>query len=439
MSEIFKRKEFIGEFFTDDYEKRFVGKVVYSPENGVIFEYSISGTETPNKASVLYGVLDNGNKCTLLGAFNPQGSGIRLQNGMTTRHGKVGFPCLLIGECVEENALFEVVTFTLTNMQEFFFPKGYKDFVKYSSKPLVEIELPYGVLEIGTSASFGLLNKDITSQIYCKNEATLAELKCVFDQFQERHPEENLMLKQDIKYVAKLKMSQGQTINDLHQSISDIANLFAMLTYNPVYPDSINVIAPEEGQNHRSFKLYPSIVLEKRTMDLALRERSNFHLPITKSNIDLSKTIEKWVKTSSNFQTIISSIQNETGFRDEHSIHGEIVVYSTQLESISYNENKPKSEKYEYPIDKYGKKHIKPKLIEIFKNVNNDTLGENISGLRNEIAHVGRPKTLTKRLSMQQMVKIGQLLQMVVIGYIFDCLNLEQNVTDNYQDKFTKY
>ena len=439
MSEIFENKDFVGEFFTDNYEKRFVGKVIYSPENGVLFEYSISGTETPNKANVLYGVLDNGNKCTLLGAFSPQESGIRLQNGTTTRHGKVGFPCLLIGEWVEEDTLFEVVTFTLTNMQEFFFPKGYKDFVKYTSKPLIEIELPYGILEIGTSASFGFLNKDITSQVYCRNKNVLAELKDVFDQFQERYPDEILMFKQDIKYVAKLKMSQGQTIKDLHHSISDIANLFALLTYNPVYPDSISVVAPEEGQNHRNLKLYPSIALEKRTMELALREKSNFHLPITQSNIDLSKTIKKWAENSSNFQTIISSVQNETGFRDEHSIHGEIVIYSTQLESISYNASKPSSEKYEYPIDKYGQRHIKPKLIKIFKSVNNDSLGENISRLRNEIAHVGRPKILTKKLSMQEMVRISQLLQMIIIGYIFDCLNFEQNIIDNFHDKFTKY
>lgn len=342
MSEIFVDKEFIGEFFTDDYEKRFVGKVNYSPENGVVLEYSISGTDVPNKACALYGVLGNGNKCTLFGSFNPQSSGIRLQNGMTTRSGKVGFPCLLIGEWFEKNTLFNSVTFTFTNMQEFFFPKGYKDFIKYTSKPLVEIDLPYGVLEIGANANFGFLNKDITSHIYCRNESVIDKLKYIFNQFQEKHSKEILMLKKDIKYVAKLKIVQGQEIKELYQSISNITDLFAVLTYNPVYPDSISVNALEEGQDHRSFMIYPSIILEKRTMELALRERSNFQLPITQSNIDLAKTIEKWVATSSNFHTIISSIQNETGFRDAHSIHGEIVVYSTQLESISHNERRDK-------------------------------------------------------------------------------------------------
>lgn len=33
MSEIFENKEFIGEFFTDDYEKRFVGKIDPPPKN----------------------------------------------------------------------------------------------------------------------------------------------------------------------------------------------------------------------------------------------------------------------------------------------------------------------------------------------------------------------------------------------------------------------
>src|SRR6056297_842788 len=89
-------QKWIGEFFLPDcYEKRFFGQVLYSPTEGVTLSYRISGLEVPRSPQVLHGVLESGQKCSLVGQFEPRQSGLSLQNGLTTRPGKAGFHFLV--------------------------------------------------------------------------------------------------------------------------------------------------------------------------------------------------------------------------------------------------------------------------------------------------------------------------------------------------------
>ena len=68
----FENYEFFGEFFENECTNkgRFVAKIKYSPEKGLQLEYSISDNEAPNSCERLFGVLSNGNRCTLIGDFN---------------------------------------------------------------------------------------------------------------------------------------------------------------------------------------------------------------------------------------------------------------------------------------------------------------------------------------------------------------------------------
>ena len=86
MTELFMDKEWFGEFFVhlDQYDRRFPGKIAYSPENRVILTYTITGHDVPAESDVVYGILNDGKKCTLLGKFTPQLSGFSVQNGLLT-------------------------------------------------------------------------------------------------------------------------------------------------------------------------------------------------------------------------------------------------------------------------------------------------------------------------------------------------------------------
>lgn len=438
MTELFSRKQWIGEFFLPDaYERRFSGQIEYSPENGVLLSYTIKGHAVPTESDVIFGVLATGEKCTLGGRFSPQHAGITLKNGLTTRSGKAGFMFLVIGDFLTHDELLFDFNFSLTNLQEFFFYKGHKDIVKYSEKPLFTLSTPFGDMTVGNNASFRPLHKDIKSQIYSRDPDALNELESAFKEIEAKYPNSFFMLKKDIAYRIRFQFNSGTTIRQAFDHISDIANLFALLIYSPVYPDSIHA-QKKQGVDHTiTLEIYPSMVLDTRTIELATQERFHFRMPITYSSIALDQIVRTWLQAPRNHSTIISSIQHETGFRDEHSVHGEIVLYATQFESISHNAGeKGKYRKYEYPLNSYGCQKLRDGLSTTFGKVGLTDIGKAVGNMRNEIAHVGKPRTLLATLSLKDMVHISQYLELTIVGYIMATIGVPTSVITKYQEDF---
>lgn len=438
MESNFTQREWNGEFFLpDQFENRFFGDITFSPEKGVILSYHITGHDLPSQSELLYGVLDTGEQCTLVGTFSPAHSGFSVKNGLSTRNGKAGFYSLVIGKFLGEKELFSEVSFSLTGMQEFFFPKGYKDLVKYSNEPLFVAETDYGFIEVGNNANFSMLGKDVTAQIYNRNDQALADLKQAFEEIDSKHENSFFMLKKEISYMVTIKVNNACGVLDLFEHITDISNLFAILIYGPVYPDLIKLKHLDDDGHTYSSTVYPSMALEKRTADLCKKERSHFHMPITKSNIDLSSAIKKWLTQSKKYTTIVSSLQHETGYRNEHSVHGELVMYATQFESISHAAGVGNTNKYEYPVTQFGTDKIKNSLAQIFYSFGEVDFGKGIGNLRNEIAHVGKPKALLSSLTLRDMAQVSQLLQITILGYVLDAIGVGKEVIEKYQDNLT--
>lgn len=438
MASNFTQHEWKGEFFLPEhFDKRFFGSVNFSPEKGVVLSYHITGHELPSESELLYGVLDTGERCTLVGTFAPVYSRFSLINGLSTRKGKAEFYFLVIGKFLGKKELFSEVSFTLTGMQEFFFPKGYKDFVKYSNEPLFIAETDFGRIEVGNNASFSLLRKDVTTQIYNRNDHALADLKQAFEEIDSRYENSFFMLKKDISYIVTVRVNNACDVSTLFEHITNISNLFAILTYGPVYPEVVKLKHLDNEGHPSNSTVYPSMALEKRTAELCKRERSHFHMPITKSNIDLANSIKKWLVQAKKYTTIISSLQHETGYRSEHAVHGELVMYATQFESISMAAQVGNMEKYEYPVIQFGTDNTKNSLVKIFSNAGESDFGKGIGDLRNEIAHVGKPKALLSSLTLRDMVKISQLLQITILGYVLNEIGVSSEVIEKYQDNLT--
>ena len=341
MLELFESKQWIGEFFTnDDFEQRFYGRIDYAPDEGVVLEYWIASREMPLVSCVVHGVLETGEKCTLLGEFSTEDSAISFKDGLVMRSGKVGFACLLLGDFISEGELFYDVNFSLTNLQEFFFPKGFKELVKYSEKPLVTIKSSFGEIQVTNNARFGSLHDDITKQIYSWDKQALAELQSAFAEIKEKNPNSTFMLKKDIEYRISLKMDGGADYNKVFEYISNLADLFAVLIYSPVHPESIQIVkrVGVADENVRFVKFYPSTSLSAKTVALSSQQTSHYHLPITNKKVDLASLIAEWMRSPDRFSTMVSSIQNETGYREVHSLHGELVLFATQFEAISYDD-----------------------------------------------------------------------------------------------------
>lgn len=434
MAELFTEKRWTGEFFLpDSYENRFFGEINFSPEEGVILSYSIIGQDIPPSTELLHGVLSTGDKCTLVGRFSPAHAGRTYRQGMSTRQGKIGFPFLAIGDFLAQDEQFADIDFSLTNLQEFFFPRGLKDLVKYSEKPIYSVTTPFGKMEVGNTASFGFLDSDIESRIYSRDPTALNELSQAFKDIKVKYPESFFMIKEDIAYRILLKFTPTLTVRDAFRHIISFSNLFALLTYNPVYPESIILRKPDVDNIPITIQIYPSMMLDSRTIKLSTRKNNHFLMPITQTTAPLDSIVTKWLQAPHAHSPIVSSIQNETGFRNEHTAHGEFVLYATQFESISHIAKQNKK-KYEYPLVNFGSQLIRDGLMKTFKKSSLEETAEAIGDLRNEITHVGRPKQWLVKLSLDQLVRISQYLQLTIIGYILTEICVPANTIAKYQN-----
>lgn len=434
MSELLEKHRWVGEFFSEnDYENRFVGEIEYSPEDGVTLSYSITGVALGNKSSHLHGVLSSGEKCTLLGEFDPKASGLRFKNGLTTRNGRVGFQCLILGDFLSENELLYNINFSLAGMQEFFFPAGQKDLISYSETPLYTINTKYGRLTVGNNANFGSF--EVTSQIYSRDKDAEKKLREQVASIEADHPEANFMLKKDIAYRINLHVDDGADMQCLYKHISDIADFFSLLVFGPVYPVSIRT--KKTVQDSAPLDIFPSMLLERRVIERSQVGNTHYSMPIVNSAVKLDDALATWLESPVDFATLVSAIQKETGYRVLHEVHGAIVLYGTQLEAISY-EAAQSAQKYQYPLDTYAISKVRSTISAIFSSVNISDTGVGISALRNEIAHVGRPKKILPKMTLAQLVDLEHCLQITVIGYILSRLGIDKSLIDIYQDKLTR-
>ncbi|WP_305846016.1 HEPN domain-containing protein [Photobacterium kishitanii] len=430
----FEEHEFFGEFFlsTSTSQARFPAKIKYSPLNGLQLMYSISDFNVESSCARLYGILDNGSQCTLVGPFDFD-TGTHRHYKVYTKSGIHGFAYLMIGSFLEESETFGNCRFTFHGMQEFFHPQGHISQVKFTNEILEKIEGVGWTINIENQATFKRLGDRILNLIHTTNSDAMIELDEAFKKIKERHPNAFFNLRNSLKYYFNFKKTSEQSSSSYIADANKISALFSILMNKPTFPEEIRLYSHEKPKE--VIHVLSSLCLESRTIDLINRDTSFFFLPINRSKVDMSEVITKWLDCYDEYRVISVTHQYETGFRTLHSAYSDIILYSTQLESINRDLGGATGVKYANPIEFYGS----PILVEIlsasFAKYNNDSLGENISNLRNELAHVGRPKVLIHSLTIDEYVKIGSLLQLVVVSHLLSKIGFDQSLIHEYQDK----
>lgn len=436
MPNLLSTNNWTGEFFVpDSYEKRFPGELSYSPEKGVFLTYRIIHQHTPLDSKVLHGILSTGEKCTLFGSFSTRSAGITMKNGLTTNQGKTSFWCLAIGDFLSEDENFENCDFSLTNLQEFFYPSGTKNAVKYTDKPIYSVSTSFGKLDVGLAASFGSVGGDISSLIYSTDTNASEALNNAFQEVKNKFPESAFMHKEEIFYRIFLQFSSHLTIKSAYQHIESISNLFALLLYNPVYPESIKFKKKTINESPIILDIFPTTIINQSTIELTAQDDFHWLMPISKSTIAFNEIFSNWLRSPLSDSAVVLSIQNQTGYKNSHSTHGEIVLYTTQFESISYLA-KEVAIKYEYPLQHHASTKLKDGLKKIFNVGSIEEVAKGIADLRNEIAHVGRPKNWLEKLPLREQMKISQCLELTIIGYHLENIGIPKEIIYKYQDKY---
>lgn len=429
-----KEHSFHGEFWNDinDNKGRFPAKIEYSPYNGLVLDYCISDSDSPLKCNRLYGILNTGQACTLIGDFNFGYGTISYNNKIRILTGKHGFQTLLFDEFHGEDALIDSCDLALYGMQEFIHPQGFISELKFSTNPLLTTEGNDWKIEIINQAIYSMIGDGLVNVIDCQNKNALAKFNKDYASTKETYPDASFNLRKSLKFYLRYTNITNKKLSLNINELWKISGLFSILLDKPVIPEELHVKV--SGSDSKRACLFSNSI-EQRTIDLALSNISHHILPVNWRQIDLGIVLKNWLEISDDYNSLSVTYQNETGYRTLHQAHADIILYATQLESINISLQGATGVKYTGPIDNYGKNIIRPKLESIFSKFNSNDLGKNISDLRNELAHVGRPKILMKKMTIDDYIDIGLYLKVIVTSHLLSQLGLTEEQIMRYQMK----
>ena len=420
-----------GEFFVPGlFEARFVGSLSYSLSDGIVLAYRISDDTPLPETEVLHGILDSGEMCTLFGKFSTEGAGFSVREGLYSKHGRHHFRLIITGGHISADDEYDDSYFMPTGLQELFIPGISKVHARHSEHALLTATLPNASLELRTSSSFGIAPHDVTATYYSSDKSALADLASAFDAVRARHPEAFFMLKKELQYVLRLRFNKPAPPLQAVETVLQICDLFALLLDTPCFPKSIEIVV-NTTEGKQVLGLYPALGLRKDTVTRALRSLSKGQLPLRPSDFDLSTLLVNWLNDPRRFSVLVAAIQHDVGFRTEHTTHGDIVLYSAQLESVSYTAGE-KDRKYEFPLSRFGTSSITSILEETFGSVGVAGIGEAIADLRNEVAHLGKPRKLLLRLTLRDLMKVSRCLQLILVAHALETIGVNRTSVEKY-------
>lgn len=431
-------QEWTGIFFPPGLEDlAFAGRLKYSPTNGLRLEFArlMSKADRDLKWTYLFGQTSTGEPLTLVGEFSARNSGCRVMNGMgywtSTAY---PFRYAIFGCHIEDTVTFDTFEFDITGAQEFFVPDVEKEGVPFSNTAVVTTQCGVGKVSVIHSGRFNLASTDLRVHFHSDNEDALDELQQSYTEIRARHPEFQPYLKKQLDFLFRFIPTKKLTIPDAVNIITSIADLFAMLFFGPAKLIYLKTFVRDEKGRPCPMVVIPSTLNDKATIERSQAKKNHHNLPLNNGDVNLGVLLSKWLTRSDRYLTIVSALQSKVSVISNHQIHGDIVLAATQLEGIAKEAGKNADKvKFQYGIDNHASEKLQTHLSRLLDCAPKD-IGKKISDLRNDIAHVGRSKTLLNKLSQRQQLNLSVALQVVVIGYALEQIELSTQARDKYQD-----
>lgn len=440
----FEEYEWIGLFWAEtipnesEISMEFPGKLTYSIENGVQLSFLYPAVKKIKKLKYIHGALENGEKCTLFGDFDPDRFGFHFGE-ISIYKAKITFNSVIFGIHTTTEDKFDGISLDLTNFQEFCHPQGFLDLAKYSEKPIFAEY--HGDIEISlvNSAKFKQLEFNVDTLFHCRNEEAGLEIKNAIKEVIEKYKGEEILTRTDIGWELLLKNKNGLTIYEAMKNTLLIEQFLSLLIFSPTRRTRLNVLNRSDEQPDR-FKYLPTLTtlfdISKFKEKVLKANLSHMYLPINGRNIDFGKTIKNWFAEYEKFQMYAFSLSNKFGRTTEPEIRSEIIVNLAQIEAIANSLGKTKSnEKYDFPISHYDKGQIRETLRRSLKLSESEKIGAALSELRSEIAHFGRPITRIKKMSLSDLHTVQKCLSFIICSSIYEKLGIPEKNISAFQER----
>lgn len=436
-SPLLNENKWLGEFFFPQApERRFSGHLKYSPTAGIKLEYFFNSQQRPEKIKFdyLFGTLKNGEKCTLIGSSFFDHDELALRAANTS--GVANFEFLVIGTHCQSPFEIESISFSLTNLDNFFFPQDNSDSIKHFKKPIFEVIKPNITYSLLTNTKTKYFTGGILSQIFSNSDLADNDLDSAFNAIKAKHKNTIFFLKKDLFLLFEIKPKEFIGLRDAIIKISEIANLFAIFINKPVIPKLIRAKSAHQSDYNNDLEIYTNATIDPKTFEIALEDISYHSAPLNGGNIETQNVISNWLDLEEKNLSIISAVQGNTNSYDKYSLHGETVLLAAQLESINKIFNGSTETKYELPIQRLASKELLENLRKNLALEESDRIGKSFGDLRDELAHFNKPKVRLKKMDDKQLLITVLNIQLVVISYSLYELKIPIELIHNYQNEF---
>jgi len=416
----------------DRPEAAFGAELEYSPTAGLKLRYAIEMDKCiEGTIDFLHGHTSRGEPLTLVGRFEPSKAGYKMRNGYNYCAGETSFQYAIFGLHCSNDTTFDKFHFDISGAEDFFGNANFRKHSSLSEKPFYSSQLDLGTIEVNWRSQLDF-SGNIVAALYEKNSEAMKRLQDAFDEIKKEHPNFRPLYKKNVDYTFTLTPKEDLKVIDAYRACNGISDLFAIFSFSPTRILRMFAIARDASNYPYEMTIFPSQITDQDTLSRIKKLQVARPVTINIDDLDLARTFKAWTRERTNFSTTLSRIQSQGFVIASHDVLAGIVLSATQLESIGHQEGH-KNSKYQHPIEHYACPALKGALATQLK-CTQESIGQKISDLRNEIAHVGRPKILLQQLSLREQHEINMMLDLVVLGYLMIKIEVSRVAMEKYQN-----
>lgn len=428
---LLEQQSWRGQFFSPaEQEFRFSGEIRFVPDDGLVLEYFIVGERVPRASDRLMGVLADGRKCTLIGSFDARRSGDGIHNGMHSRFGTKYFKFLILGEFSDCDPLVSTMQFTIPNGVDFFAEIIGSDDIQ-DERNFFSKEMPFGRFDLFRPASFSIRSGSFAATVHSFDDMAIDELRAAIRSIEVKYPEAGFSTKKFLDTKLVLRFSSGTHLAAAYGYLQRVTGLIALLTHRPVHANEIQIVLASSLE--RLAYLVPATMIDARTLALSGEKFHSLEIPLAAGKVDFGLLLSQWFNSKHADSIVVWGIQNETGFRDQLALRGEIVLLVAEIEAIGYKFNQRRNLRYQFVLERYSSVYLAESICSLLGTKDMAEAALAIACIRNEISHVGRERAWLIKLSPRVLVDLSSCLRILIASFVLSDLGIAQRKLEEYQ------
>ena len=426
------QESWLGEFFSDCSRGEGIpGLVHYSHSQGVTVRFLQRISSPWIQPSILYGILETGEECTLVDPSYLPGIGPeeyhQNHDGATVVSGVIGYKYLVIGKHIDPDDNIGEVSFSFPDIGSF--ATGLDAWLQAQQAPLAYCDQTIiGKMSIWRQDS-GSMMLSIKEAVHSSNSAALESLCRAHDTIKKEH-DAYFMRRQKAEYRIILEFPSSIPLHDACLKIQKLVDLFSILLYSPII--ALSMVATKGSLEGRRLRVYRSLALDERTLGIIQSRRNTRDVPITLNAIRFSDIVKKWSEECEKYSSLVSCIQSRTSMKALHEIYAEITLHCAFMDSIKHEAGLGKNQ-YEECIKKFAYSGLQEKILAVFDLDKIEETGVAICDVRTDIVHFRGARKWINKLPAVTLCQLSLYLELTVIGYLLEKLGVDRELIDKYQ------